>query len=210
MSILKIVEYGNPILREKSKEVTKISKKIKTLITDMLDTMYHANGVGLAAPQVGENLRIFVIDVSDPNGPINPLVFVNPKIIKKSGAISSYEGCLSFPKAYTIVRRYKNVMVKALDINGRPFVKEAKDGELLARAIQHEFDHLDGKLFIDHCRNRFDANNVLAKYNLPSIQEECLVDEPELEEEILKWEKENPAEAEKLRKEIEELESSKE
>ena len=209
MSILKIVEYGNPILREKSKEVTKISKKIKTLITDMLDTMYHANGVGLAAPQVGENLRIFVIDVSDPNGPINPLVFVNPKIIKKSGAISSYEGCLSFPKAYTIVRRYKNVMVKALDINGRPFVKEAKDGELLARAIQHEFDHLDGKLFIDHCRNRFDANNVLAKYNLPSIQEECLVDEPELEEEILKWEKENPAEAEKLRKEIEELENGK-
>ena len=123
MSILKIIEYGNPILREKSKEVTQISKKIKTLITDMLDTMYHANGVGLAAPQVGENLRIFVIDVSDPNGPINPLVFVNPKIIKKSGAISSYEGCLSFPKAYTVVRRYKNVMVKALDINGRPFVK---------------------------------------------------------------------------------------
>ena len=120
MSILKIIEYGNPILREKSKEVTKISKKIKTLITDMLDTMYHANGVGLAAPQVGENLRIFVIDVSDPNGPINPLVFVNPKIIKKSGAIASYEGCLSFPKAYTTVRRYKNVMVKALSVIKNP------------------------------------------------------------------------------------------
>ncbi|MBR5305050.1 MAG: peptide deformylase [Candidatus Gastranaerophilales bacterium] len=210
MSILKIIEYGNPILREKSKEVTKISKKIKTLITDMLDTMYHANGVGLAAPQVGENLRIFVIDVSDPSGPINPLVFVNPKIIKKSGAISSYEGCLSFPKAYTTVRRYKNVMVKALDINGRPFIKEAKDGELLARAIQHEFDHLDGRMFIDHCRNRFEANNVLSKYNLPSIQEEFLIDEPELEEEIVTWEKQNPDEAEKLRKEIEELENGKE
>lgn len=210
MSILKIIEYGNPILREKSKEVTKISKKIKTLITDMLDTMYQANGVGLAAPQVGEHLRIFVIDVSDPKGPIDPLVFVNPKIIKKSGAIASYEGCLSFPKAYTTVRRYKNVMVKALDINGRPFIKEAKDGELLARAIQHEFDHLEGKLFIDHCRNRFSANEVLAKYNLPSIQEECLIDENELEEEIVKWEKENPKEAEELRKEIEELESSKE
>ena len=209
MSILKIIEYGNPILREKSKEVTKISKKIKTLITDMLDTMYHANGVGLAAPQVGENLRIFVIDVSDPSGPINPLVFVNPKIIKKSGAIASYEGCLSFPKAYTTVRRYKNVMVKALDINGRLFVKEAKDGELLARAIQHEFDHLEGRMFIDHCRNRFDANNVLAKYNLPPVQEEWLVEEPELEEEILNWEKQNPDEAEKLRKEIEELENGK-
>ena len=210
MSILKIIEYGNPILRAKSKEVTKISKKVKTLITDMLDTMYHANGVGLAAPQVGENLRIFVIDVSDPNGPINPLVFVNPKIIKKSGAVISYEGCLSFPKAYTTVRRYKNVMVKALDINGRPFIKEAKDGELLARAIQHEFDHLDGNLFIDHCRNRFAADEVLKKYNLAPIEVDRLIDEPELEEEILNWEKENPAEAEKLRKEIEELENSKE
>ena len=209
MSILKIIEYGNPILRAKSKEVTKISKKVKTLITDMLDTMYHANGVGLAAPQVGENLRIFVIDVSDPDGPINPLVFVNPKIIKKSGAVISYEGCLSFPKAYTTVRRYKNVMVKALDINGRPFIKEAKNGELLARAIQHEFDHLEGHMFIDHCRNRFEANEVLKKYNLPPVQEEWLVEEKEMEEEILKWEKENPQEAEKLRKEIEELENGK-
>ena len=209
MSILKIVEYGSPILREKSKEVTKISKKIKTLITDMLDTMYHANGVGLAAPQVGENLRIFVIDVSDPDGPINPLVFVNPKIIKKSGAITSYEGCLSFPKAYTIVRRYKNVMVKALDINGRPFIKEGKNGELLARAIQHEFDHLDGKLFIDHCRNRFDADNVLSKYNLPPIEVDKLIDEPELEEEILLWEKEHPEEVQKQLKEIADLESQK-
>ena len=186
MSILKIIEYGNPILRAKSKEVTKISKKVKTLITDMLDTMYHANGVGLAAPQVGENLRIFVIDVSDPNGPINPLVFVNPKIIKKSGAITSYEGCLSFPKAYTTVRRYKNVMVKALDINGRPFVKEARDGELLARAIQHEFDHLDGRMFIDHCRNRFDADKVLMEKGLPPIDSNYLLEEKELEEEIQK------------------------
>ena len=210
MSILKIIEYGNPILREKSKEVTKISKKIKTLITDMLDTMYHANGVGLAAPQVGENLRIFVIDVSDPSGPINPLVFVNPKIIKKSGAVISYEGCLSFPKAYTTVRRYANVMVKALDINGRPFVKEAKDGELLARAIQHEFDHLDGNLFIDHCRNRFEADNVLKKYNLSPVEVDRLIDEPELEEAILLWEKEHPDEAQKLRDEIQELENNKE
>lgn len=206
MSILKIVEYGNPTLREKSKEVSKISKKIKNLIADMLDTMYSAQGVGLAAPQVGENLRIFVIDVSDPKGPIDPQVFINPKIIKKSGAINSYEGCLSFPKAYTNVRRYKNVMVKALDMNGRPFVKEARDGELLARAIQHEFDHLDGTLFIDHCRNRFEANDVLAKYNLPPIEEERLVDENFLEEEIAQYEKEHPEVVEQRRKEIEELE----
>ena len=210
MSILKIVEYGSPVLREKSKEVSKISKKVKTLITDMLDTMYQANGVGLAAPQVGELLRIFVIDVSDPQGPINPLVFINPKIIKKSGAINSYEGCLSFPKAYTNVRRYKNVMIKALDINGRPFVKEAKDGELLARAIQHEFDHLDGKLFIDHCRNIFDTTNVLQKYNLPPLEQGWLIEEDELEKEIEEFEKNNPQVVEERQKEIEELEKQNE
>ncbi len=201
MSILKIIEYGNPILREKSKEVNKISKKVKNLIADMLDTMYAANGVGLAAPQVGELLRIFVIDVSDPNGPINPQVFINPKIIKKTGAINSYEGCLSFPKAYTNVRRYKNIMVKALDMNGRPFIKEAHEGELLARAIQHEFDHLDGKLFIDHCRNRFECNNVLEKYNLPAIEDDRLINEDFLEEEIVEFEKNHPEIVEQQRKE---------
>ena len=173
----------------------------------MLETMYHSNGVGLAAIQVGEKLRIFVIDVTDPSEPINPIVFINPKIIKKSGAINSYEGCLSFPKAYTNVRRYKNIMVKALDINGRPFIKEARDGELLARAIQHEFDHLDGKLFIDHCRNRFDANNVLKKYNLPPIEENKLINEDFLEEEIIEYEKSHPEETEKQRQEIQELEN---
>ena len=100
-------------------------------------------------------------------------------------------------------------MVKALDINGRPFIKEGKNGELLARAIQHEFDHLDGKLFIDHCRNRFDADNVLSKYNLPPIEIDKLIDEPELEEEILLWEKEHPEEVQKQLKEIADLESQK-
>jgi len=209
MSILKIVKYGDAVLRQPTKEVNKFSKKIKNLITDMLDTMYAANGVGLAAPQVGESLRIFVIDVSDPKGPIDPMVFVNPKIIKKSGAINSYEGCLSFPAAYTCVRRYKNVTIKALDINARPFVLEAKDGELLARAIQHEFDHLEGRLFIDHCRNRFDTNNVLAKYNLPAVEEDKLIDEQFLEDEIVEYEKTHPEQVEKLRKEIEELENGK-
>ena len=202
MSILKIVEYGDPVLREKSKEVTKVSKKIKSLVTDLLETMYSANGVGLAAVQVGVLLRVFVIDVSDPKGPIDPQVFINPKIIKKSGAINSYEGCLSFPQAYTNVRRYANVTVKALDMNGRPFIKEARNGELLARALQHEFDHLDGRLFIDHCRNRFDTNNVLQKYNLPSIQDECLVNEDELEDKIINYEKEHPDVVQKMKEEL--------
>ena len=109
---------------------------------------------------------------------------INPKIIKKSGAVISHEGCLSFPEAFTDVRRYANVMVKALDRNGRPFVLEAKDGSLLARAIQHEFDHLDGILFIDHVINRFEAEEVLKKCNLPSIDLEKILDEPELQKEI--------------------------
>ncbi len=189
MAILKILKYGDEKLRLKSKEISKVSKKIKTLAHDLIDTMYANNGVGLAAPQVGENLRMFVIDVSMDDEPLNPIVFINPKIIKKSGAIKSNEGCLSFPQAYVDVRRYKNVMVKATDINGRPFVLEAKNGELLAKAIQHEYDHLDGILFIDHSRNIFDAIEVLKQNNLPSIEQERLINEPELEEEILKNEK---------------------
>ncbi len=190
MAIKKIVPYGDETLRRKSKEVSKISKKIQTLVHDLLETMYAKNGVGLAAPQIGENLRVFVIDVSTNNEPLNPMVFINPKIIKKSGAINSYEGCLSFPEAYTNVRRYKNVMVKALDIHGKPFVKEATDGCLLARAIQHEFDHLDGILFIDHCRNVEEANKILAEKGLNPVDESHLLNEAELEEEI----QQNPAE----------------
>ena len=182
MAIKKILKYGTPSLREKSKEVHKVSSKIKTLIQDMFDTMYHNNGVGLAAPQIGVNLRVFVIDCSTGDEPLNPLVFINPKIIKKSGAVVSQEGCLSFPEAYTNVRRYKNVMVKAIDRNGKPFVLEAKDGTLLARCIQHENDHLDGVLFIDHTVNRFETDEVLKQHELPPVEVEKLLDEPELQE----------------------------
>ena len=191
MAILKIVKYGDEVLRRKSKEISKISKKIKILAEDMLDTMYANDGVGLAAPQVGQNLRMFVIDVSSGDEPLNPMIFINPKIIKKSGAINSNEGCLSFPKAYTDVRRYANVMVKAQDLNGKPFVIEAKDGTLLARALQHEFDHLDGILFIDHSRNIFDTIAVLEKNGLPSIEQDKILDEPELEEMINSTKEEN-------------------
>lgn len=184
MSIRKVVKYGTPSLREPSKEVHKVSQKIKSLVDDLLDTMYKENGVGLAAPQIGENYRVFVIDVSTNEEPLNPIVFINPKIIKKSGAVISHEGCLSFPEAFTDVKRYANVMVKAMDRNGRSFVLEAKDGTLLARAIQHEFDHLDGVLFIDHLINRFEAEEVLNKCNLPAIELDRLVDEPELTEKI--------------------------
>ena len=186
MTVRKVVKYGTPSLREKSKEVHKISKKVQNLIDDLYDTMYATNGVGLAAPQIGENLRVFVIDVGTDPKTMNPITFINPKIIKKEGAVNSYEGCLSFPEAYTNVRRYSYVKVKALDIKGRPFILEASEGSLLARAIQHEFDHLDGVLFIDHCRNRFDADKILTEKGLPPVDSKYILEEKELEEEIQK------------------------
>ena len=184
MTVRKVVKYGEPCLRAKSKEVHKISKKIQILIDDLYDTMYATNGVGLAAPQIGENLRVFVIDVGVDAKSMNPITFINPKIIKKEGAVNSYEGCLSFPEAYSNVRRYSYVKVKALDIKGRPFIIEAKEGSLLARAIQHEFDHLDGVLFIDHCRNRFETDKILTDKGLAPTDPKYYVEENELEEEI--------------------------
>ena len=186
MAILKVRVYGDEVLRQKAKEITKISKKIHTLAENMLMTLYAYNGVGLAAPQVGESLRMFIIDVSEANQPKNPIIFINPKIIKKSGATNSYEGCLSFPEVYTDVRRYKNVTVKALNLSGKPFTLEAKDGELLAIAIQHEFDHLNGKLFVDHARNRFETDEKLLSKKLNPLDMDYFLEEPELEDEIAK------------------------
>ena len=107
-------------------------------------------------------------------------------------AFVSKEGCLSFPEVYTDVRRYENVIVKAMDSNGRAFVIEANDGCLLAKAIQHEFDHLEGILFIDHARNRFEIEQALASKKLPPLETSRLLDESEIEAEILsKLEKES-------------------
>jgi len=184
MGIKKILKYGNPCLRQQSKEVHKVSKKIKELVKDLLDTLYSNNGVGLAAPQLGENYRVFVIDTSSGDEALKPIVFINPKIVKKSGAFISNEGCLSFPDVYADVRRYLSVTVKALDGHGRSFVLDAKDGCLLAKAIQHEFDHLDGILFIDHVRNRFDIEQKLAEKKLPPLELDRMLEEQDLEIQI--------------------------
>lgn len=184
MAILKVLTYGDKILRTPSKEVHKVSKKINNLVKDMLATMYAYNGVGLAAPQVGENLRIFVIDVSPENGPKDPRVFINPRIIKKSGAMMSNEGCLSFPEAYMPVKRYSSVSVKAINLNGKPFMLESTGDNLLTRAIQHEFDHLEGILFVDHAKSRFEADAILAEKGLPPVDPDFLLDEKELEKQI--------------------------
>ena len=186
MAVRKILHFGDDFLRQKAKDVHKVSKKIQDLVVDLLDTMYASNGVGLAAPQIGEGYRVFVVDVSTNDEPLNPIVFINPKIIKKSGATISREGCLSFPNAYTDVKRYSDIMVKAMDRKGRSFVLEVKEGTLLARCIQHENDHLDGILFVDHAINRFEAEEELEKHNLPALQVENLLEEPELQKEIEK------------------------
>ncbi len=142
MAIRKIREFGDSVLRKQCKEVKEVTGRVRTLIEDMIDTMYEANGVGLAAPQVGVMKRIVVIDVGD-----GPIVFINPKILEKDGEQFGTEGCLSLPGKMAYVRRPNHVKACAYDIDMNYF--EIEGEELLARAICHELDHLDGVLYID-------------------------------------------------------------
>lgn len=144
MAIRNIRKKGDDVLRKKSKVVTELDKRTLTLIKDMVETMYEADGVGLAAPQVGILKRVFVIDVYDGEG---PRVFINPEILDLKGSQVGEEGCLSCPGEAEDVDRAMYVKVKAINEKGEEFILEAE--ELLARAIQHENDHLDGILFID-------------------------------------------------------------
>lgn len=144
MAIRNIRTEGDEVLRKRSKEVAAIDQKIRDLVDDMIDTMYHAEGVGLAAPQVGILKRIAVIDVYDDTG---VKVLINPKIIREEGEQFEVEGCLSVPERAGSVRRPAKVWVEALNENGETYVIEGE--ELLARALCHEIDHLDGVLFID-------------------------------------------------------------
>ena len=132
------------ILRKKSKEVEKIDEKIQTLIDDMIETMYKYNGVGLSAVQVGVLKRVVVIEIEDGEG---ARVFINPKITQTKGEHEVEEGCLSFPNQYAKVVRPKELTVEALDRDGKKFTLKAKD--LLAQAIAHEVDHLEGVVFTD-------------------------------------------------------------
>jgi peptide deformylase len=143
VSILDIRVLGDPILRQATVPVTEITDDIRRLIADMFDTMYHARGIGLAAPQVGRAERLAVVDVDD-----QPMVVINPEIVDRAGTAKAEEGCLSIPDIYADVERPKSVVVSALDAEGQPFEIEASD--LLARCLQHEIDHLDGKLFVDY------------------------------------------------------------
>ena len=142
MAIRNIRLEGDPILRKISKEVKEVTPKIHQLIDDMLETMYEANGVGLAAVQVGVLKRVVVVDVGD-----GPLVMINPRIVRTAGTQTDDEGCLSVPNKAGQVTRPNEVVVRYMDEDGQQY--EAEGTELLARAIIHECDHLEGKLYVD-------------------------------------------------------------
>lgn len=149
MSILKIITYPDPLLQTVCKPVEKISKGIQKLLDDMAETMYSAPGIGLAAPQVSQLLRVIVLDTKwkDKKGEGELFQLVNPKIIHREGEIEWEEGCLSIPDFSQIMERSKKVTIEALDKQGMPIRIEGID--LLAVCLQHEIDHLDGKLIID-------------------------------------------------------------
>lgn len=151
---MRVVGEDDEILRTKCKEVEQMTPKIKKLIKDMLDTMYEQNGVGLAAPQVGVLKRIVVIDIGE-----GPYVFINPEILETDGEQTGNEGCLSIPGKFAVVTRPNHVVVRAYNEDMEEFVLEAE--ELMARAVCHECDHLDGVLYIDKMEGTLHDNDEL-------------------------------------------------
>ncbi len=143
-----ILHYPDARLREKGRKVEAVTDEIKKLVDDMAETMYAAPGVGLAATQIGEAVQLFVVDTAEEGAPSDFRVFINPEILEREGDITWNEGCLSFPGVNEEIERAAKVRVRAQDRNGKTFELEAEG--LLAVAIQHEYDHLQGVLMIDH------------------------------------------------------------
>jgi peptide deformylase len=146
MALRQILHFPDPRLRNRAAPVEVVDEAIRTLIDDMFDTMYDAKGIGLAAPQIDVHLRVLVTDISPERDA--PVHLINPRIVARDGIEAMEEGCLSVPGVYELVERADHIVVEALDREGRPFRLEASG--LLAVCIQHEIDHLDGKLFIDY------------------------------------------------------------
>lgn len=146
LTILTILEFPDERLRKVAAEVKTVDSTIRKLVDDMLETMYHEKGVGLAATQVNVHLRVIVMDVSENKD--QPLCLINPEIVEKYGTKEREEGCLSVPNFFEKITRVERIKVKALDRNGETFEFEATD--LLAVCVQHEMDHLQGKLFVDY------------------------------------------------------------
>ncbi len=187
MAKLEILTYPNPLLREVSEPVKKFTPDLKKLADDMLETMYDSNGIGLAAPQVGQLIRMLVVDTRSKNEKsgrfddmdlselekkiTQPLILINPEIVKGEGKTTFDEGCLSVPSFFETVERFEKIEVKAFDVTGKEFRLHV-DG-LLAICIQHEMDHLEGTLFIDHISftksNRI--KNQIKKSGYPTKEE---------------------------------------
>ncbi|CAH0339282.1 peptide deformylase [Rhizobium sp. CECT 9324] len=166
MTIKPLIILPDPLLRQVSQPIERVHADIRKLAEDMLETMYEAPGIGLAAIQVGVARRMLVIDISKEGDEREPLVFINPEIVRSSDEYSVYEeGCLSIPDYYAEVERPASITVKSLDREGRETLTEA-DG-LLATCLQHEIDHLNGVLFIDHI-SRLKREMVIKKFTKAS------------------------------------------
>jgi peptide deformylase len=146
MALLPILRYPDPRLHKKAAPITQVDARVRQLAADMAETMYAAPGIGLAAPQVDQHLRLIVIDTSEDKSQLQ--TFINPELLEISGECEGEEGCLSVPGIYETVTRASHVRVRALGLDGRPFELEADD--LLAVCIQHEMDHLEGKVFVEY------------------------------------------------------------
>lgn len=186
--IMKILTFPDPKLREVSQPVEKFGEEIKKLSEDMIETMYDANGIGLAAPQVGVLQRMVVIDtrpkdekgrrykyedMSDLEKAVpQPLILINPEIVKGEGKTTFDEGCLSIPGYFETVERYNYIEMKAFDVNGKEFI--VKTDGLLAICMQHELDHLEGTLFVDHLSfvKSNKIKNQIKKYGYPVKEKE--------------------------------------
>jgi len=148
MAILPIRIYGDSVLRKQAKEITRVDERIKNLAFEMLDTLKNAGGIGLSANQVGEELRIFVVDRSRFQTDSSPLIMINPVLVDSCDEQTEEEGCLSIPGTYADVKRPLELTVNGIDLNEKEIIVEAKG--FLSRVLAHEIDHLNGVLFIDH------------------------------------------------------------
>ena len=165
MAVLPLKYVGEAVLRRKADKVAQVDKPLARLLDDMVETMYAANGIGLAGPQIGVSRRILVVDAGD-----GPIQLVNPRIIEHSGLQTGTEGCLSIPAVYGEVERWKEIVVKGLNAEGEPVIYEA-DG-LLSVVFQHEIDHLDGRLFTDLAVGLIDAEAIEREHEEDEEEEE--------------------------------------
>jgi peptide deformylase len=165
MAPLEILEFPDPRLRTVAKPVKEVTGKIVALADQMLEAMYEAPGIGLAATQVNAHQRVIVIDVSEANN--QPLILINPTVNAGEGEIETNEGCLSVPGFYEPVNRFQHIQFEAIGRDGEPFTMEAND--LLAVCIQHEIDHLEGKLFVDYLSN---TKRQLIRKKLQKLQKQ--------------------------------------